>query len=114
MKGPGGTLLNVAKNENGLAVVTTQGGAIIPQFRGRGSNLGGLFFEATSIGSGDGGQLLLGSGTSSGLQVTAWTFSLVAASTGGGYPSFGGGYGFGGSGQSIGTWTAQVYGLAGY
>jgi hypothetical protein len=40
--GPNGTLLNVTRDANGLAVVTTQGGWIIPQYRGRNHALGGL------------------------------------------------------------------------
>ncbi len=106
-----GTLLNVTRGDNGLAVVTTQGGAIIPQFRGRNQRRGGLFFESTSIGSGNGGAILLGRGGSSGITISAWTFSLVVASGGGGYPTFGGGYGFGGSGGSINSWTNQVAAL---
>jgi hypothetical protein len=115
MKGADGSLLTITRNGDSdhVPVVTTASGEIIPQFRGRGLDLGGLLLEGSGTGSGDGGQLLLGYGSSSGITVTSWTFRLVAATTGGGYPSFGGGYGFGGSGQSVNTWTAQVNGLAG-
>jgi hypothetical protein len=116
MRGPGGGLLTITRNDraDGVPIVTTESGEEIPGFRGRGLDLGGLLLEPTTgIGSGDGGQLLLGFGSSSGITVTTWTYRLVVATTGGGYPSFGGGYGFGGSGQSINTWTAQVFGLAG-
>ncbi len=115
MKGPDGSLITLTQSDRSdrIAIATTQSGEIIPQFRGRGLDLGGLLLESSGTGSGDGGQLLLGFGSSSGITVTNWTFRLVAAATGGGYPSFGGGYGFGGSGQAINTWTAQVGGLAG-
>jgi len=43
IRGPNGTLLNVTQGENGLAVVTTQGGAVIPQYRGRNHTLGGVY-----------------------------------------------------------------------
>jgi len=115
MKGADGGLLIITQNDKSdhVPVVTTQSGETIPGFRGRGMDLGGLFFESSGYGSGDGGQLLLGFGSSSGITVSTWTYRLVVATTGGGYPSFGGGYGYGGSGQAINTWTAQVAGLAG-
>ena len=112
MRGADGSLLTITQNNRGgrVPIVTSASGEIIPQFRGRGLDLGGLFFENVGDGSGDGGQLLLGFGSSSGITVTSWTFRLVAATTGGGYPSFSGGYGFGGgSANSINTWTAQVF-----
>jgi hypothetical protein len=115
MRGPDGGLLVITEDDrsNNAPVVTTQSGETIPGFRGRGLDLGGLFFERSNYGSGDGGQLLLGFGSSSGITVSTWTYRLVVATTGGGYPYFGGGYGYGGSGQAINTWTAQVAGLAG-
>jgi hypothetical protein len=45
IRGPNGTLLNVTRDENGLAVVTTQGGAVIPQYRGRNHALGGVYVD---------------------------------------------------------------------
>ena len=117
MRAADGSLLTITQNNRGgrVPIVTSASGEIIPQFRGRSLDLGGLFFENVGTGSGDGGQLLLGFGSSSGITVTSWTFRLVAATTGGGgYPSFGGGYGYGGgSADAINTWTSQVFGLGG-
>lgn len=115
MRAADGSLLTITRNSSGgrVPIVTSASGEIIPQFRGRSLDIGGLYFENVGTGSGDGGQLLLGFGSSSGITVNSWTFRLVAATTGGGYPSLGGGYGFGGSGNAINAWTSQVYGLTG-
>ena len=55
VRSPNGTLLNVTKGENGLAIVTTQGGAVIPQYRGRNHALGGLYVDPDGYGYSLGG-----------------------------------------------------------
>ena len=52
IRSPNGALLNVTRGENGLAIVTTQGGAVIPQYRGRNHALGGVYVDPNRYGYG--------------------------------------------------------------
>jgi len=45
--GPGGQLLTVTQGENGLAIVTTEGGVILPQYRGRSIGMNGVYVDSS-------------------------------------------------------------------
>jgi hypothetical protein len=53
--GPGGGLLNVTKGDSGLAVTTTQGGTVLPQYRGRNHATGLPYLGPDAYGYGYGG-----------------------------------------------------------
>lgn len=104
---PDGSLLSVTRGPGHNVIVSTQGGVVLPDYRGRGLDLGGFapFFESgANNGFSNGAIAFYSNGTSA--TISGWTFGLIAEGKGRFTimpPA---------SPSSIDMWTAQVSGLS--
>lgn len=102
LKGPDGGLLGVQRGPGRTAIITSPGGEILPDYRGRGRNgrLGAGIFNAYFLGNPGGSYPQYIETSATRVAIDSWTSSVIY-----------GGYGEppGGGNSSVDQWTGMVY-----